>query len=159
MVYLIARALRKHTMRANCCWIGLVVGLLPLLQAKSVQEPAPLQLHSGERIFFLGDSITDAGNSNQGYVVLVRQALQQSYAGLGIEGISAGVSGNKVPDLQRRLVCDLRQAFLAYFKEHNQTGKRRGVRTTAGVHLNDAGNRFVAQTILACLGARTGAKS
>ena len=49
-------------------------------------------------------------------------------------------------------VCDLRKAFLAHLKENNPTNKRGGVLTTDGVHLNAAGNRFVAEQVLKMFG-------
>jgi lysophospholipase L1-like esterase len=41
-------------------------------------------------------------------------------------------------------LCDLRKAFLSYLKENNPENKERGVLTSDGVHLNAAGNQFVA---------------
>ncbi len=41
-------------------------------------------------------------------------------------------------------LCDLRVAFLDHLTTHNPDNKDRGILTTDGVHLNDAGNRFVA---------------
>lgn len=41
-------------------------------------------------------------------------------------------------------LCDLRKAFLAHLKKHNPENKRRGILTGDGVHLNKAGNAFVA---------------
>jgi lysophospholipase L1-like esterase len=205
-----------------------------------------IALKKGERIVFLGDSITQAGAGAHGYVTLIRQELEKKHADLGIEVIGAGISGNKVPDLQRRLerdvlkrkptlvviyigindvwhgerdpkrgtsrhqyeeglkdvigriqaaggrvllctpsvigektdgsnhndkklddyseisrkvakelkvpVCDLRKAFLDHLKEHNKDNKEKGILTSDRVHLNAEGNKFVARTILACLG-------
>ncbi len=45
-------------------------------------------------------------------------------------------------------VCDLRTLFENYEQEHNTTDVDRGVLTIDGVHLNDAGNKLVAETIL-----------
>lgn len=221
------------------------------LLALAVSFPAvvaadPLPLHKGERIVFLGDSITQAGAGPKGYVSLIRNALKEKHPDLGIEIIGAGISGNKVPDLQRRLerdvlkknptlvfiyigindvwhgeknpkngtapdvfeagleevigkctragarvvlctptvigelpgggnkldsklddyadisrkvarelrlpLCDLRQAFVDYLQEHNPQKKASGILTTDRVHLNEAGNRLVAETILKTLG-------
>jgi len=61
----------------------------------------------GERIVFLGDSITEAGNQPGGYVSLVRDELATRFPTLGIEVIGAGISGNKVPDLEARLDRDV----------------------------------------------------
>jgi lysophospholipase L1-like esterase len=212
-------------------------------------EPA---LHKGDRIVFLGDSITQAGAGPRGYVSLIRNILKEKHPDLGIEVIGAGISGNKVPDLQKRLekdvlarkptlvvvyigindvwhgekdpargtpkdkyeaglkdvigriqaaggkvllctpsvigektdgsntldarldeyadisravakemkvpVCDLRKAFLAYLKEKNTDNKEKGILTSDRVHLNDAGNKFVAETILKSLGEDAGSK-
>jgi lysophospholipase L1-like esterase len=67
---------------------------------------APL-LQQGERIVFLGDSITEAGNKDKGYVALIRNAYKEHHPGLNVQIIGAGVSGNKVPDLQKRLIKDV----------------------------------------------------
>jgi lysophospholipase L1-like esterase len=185
-------------------------------------------------------------------VVQIRKTLQEKHADLGIQVLGAGISGNKVPDLQRRLdrdviakkptlvviyigindvwhgekdpargtsperykagltdvigriqsagarvllctpsvigektdgtnlndgkldaysqisrdvaremrvpVCDLRKAFLDYLKEHNSENKEKGILTSDRVHLNEAGNAFVARTILRCLGGTSGDK-
>ena len=203
--------------------------------------PAKITLKKGDKIIFLGDSITQAGVGPKGYVTLVGKALEEKHKDLGVEVVGAGISGNKVPDLQGRLerdvlkkkptivviyigindvwhkrgtskekfeeglkdvigriqkegaqvllctpsvigektgggnekdkmldeysdvsrsvakalkvpVCDLRKAFTRYLKENNPTNKERGVLTGDGVHLNDAGNKFVAETVLECLG-------
>jgi lysophospholipase L1-like esterase len=205
-------------------------------------------LRKGERILFLGDSITEQGVKPNGYVSLVREELNARHPDLGIEIIGAGISGNKVTDLEKRLVkdvidrkptivviyigindvwhwtlpnlkgttkeefervlreivarvhysgaeillctpsvigeipdstlgqnpileeycaisrkiakdqgirlCDLRKAFLAYLTEHNKEKSEKNILTTDGVHLNNAGNRFVADEMLRFLGGR-----
>jgi lysophospholipase L1-like esterase len=207
--------------------------------------PEKLKLQKGERIVFLGDSITQAGAGPTGFVTLIRQELASKHPELMIEVIGAGISGNKVPDLQKRLqrdvldkkptlvvvyigindvwhgendpargtpkdkfeaglkevtdrikesgarvllctpsvigekadgtnkldpqldeysaitrkvakdenvpLCDLRKAFLEHLKANNPGNKERGVLTSDRVHLNDAGNRFVAETMRKCL--------
>lgn len=235
------------TSRRTLLLSGIAALLLPALGAGA--EPAQAKtvpLHKGERIVFLGDSITQAGVGPRGYVTLIRKALADIHPDLRIEVIGAGISGNKVPDLQRRLqrdvldrkptlvvvyigindvwhgaanpakgtskekyeeglkdvidrmtaagarvilctpsvigekadgsngldgrldeyaaisrrvakekklpLCDLRKAFLARLKKDNPDNKAKGVLTTDGVHLNDAGNRFVAAAVLAMLG-------
>ena len=64
-------------------------------------------LRTGERIAFLGDSITQAGVRKNGYVTLSKKAIEQNKAALGVAIIPAGISGHKVPDLQRRLDRDV----------------------------------------------------
>jgi lysophospholipase L1-like esterase len=206
-------------------------------------EESLAALKKGDRIVFLGDSITQGGDGHdKGFVRLIRKTLAEKHPDMGIEVIGAGISGNKVPDLQRRLdrdviskkptlvviyigindvwhgeknpargtlpeafeaglkdvvhqcqeagaqvvlctpsvigekadgsnnldqrldqyagisrgiatemklpLCDLRAAFINYLKEHNQDNKPKGVLTGDGVHLNDAGNQLVADTML-----------
>ncbi|MCC7465891.1 MAG: G-D-S-L family lipolytic protein [Saprospiraceae bacterium] len=45
-------------------------------------------------------------------------------------------------------VCDLRQAFMAYESLYNRTEKTSGILTTDGVHLNDNGNKLVAEILM-----------
>ncbi len=224
--------------------LALLVMLLPVSRAAADEQP--LRLKKGERIVFLGDSITQAGAGPKGYVTLIRTALTEKHKDLGIEVIGAGISGNKVPDLQKRLdkdvisrkptlvviyigindvwhgekdpargtpkdrfeaglkeiigkceaagarvllctpsvigekqdgsnnldvkldeyadisrkvakeakipLCDLRKAFLDHLRKNNPDNRERGILTSDRVHLNDAGNRFVAQVMLKCLG-------
>ena len=63
-------------------------------------------LAKGSRIVFLGDSITEAGAGPGGYVDLVKKKLE-AMPDLGIEVIGAGISGNRVPDLEARLDRDV----------------------------------------------------
>lgn len=69
----------------------------------SAQEP----LQKGERIVFLGDSITAAGAREGGYITLASQAINGVHPKLNIELIGAGIPGHKVPDCQRRLEKDV----------------------------------------------------
>jgi lysophospholipase L1-like esterase len=71
------------------------------------QEDSGPPLKKGERIVFLGDSITQAGVGPKGYVTLIKDRLKEKHADLGITVIGAGISGNKVPDLQKRLQRDV----------------------------------------------------
>lgn len=54
-------------------------------------------------------------------------------------------AADKVP------VIDLRKAFLEYNVQHNKENKDRDVLTSDGVHLNPAGNRFVAEKMFEAL--------
>jgi lysophospholipase L1-like esterase len=213
--------------------------------AAADNEAKSPSLKKGERIVFLGDSITQAGAGPKGYVTLIKKALDDKHKDLEITVIGAGISGNKVPDLQRRLqrdvidkkpslvviyigindvwhgekdptkgtskenfeaglkeiidkittagarvilctpsvigektdgsnnldarldeyadisrrvakekkmpLCDLRKEFLKRLKKDNPDNKPQGVLTGDGVHLNDAGNRFVADVMLETL--------
>ena len=62
---------------------------------------------AGERIVFLGDSITQAGAGPKGYVSLCRESIKASHPDADLEIIGAGISGNRVPDLQARLERDV----------------------------------------------------
>lgn len=74
--------------------------------APADEKTAP-PLKKGETIVFLGDSITQGGVSPKGYVTLIKKSLAEKHKDLGITVIGAGISGNKVPDLQRRLDRDV----------------------------------------------------
>ena len=96
-------------------------------------------LKKNERIVFLGDSITQGGARPGGYVDLIKKKLASDHSELGATIIGAGISGNKVPDLQRRLERDvLKKTYIGlYFtststtcgngtKQGNQEGCIRG---------------------------------
>lgn len=57
------------------------------------------------RIIFFGDSITELGVKPNGYVAILRDSLNS--LGSKFEVIGAGISGNRVTDLQRRLEKDV----------------------------------------------------
>jgi lysophospholipase L1-like esterase len=57
------------------------------------------------RIIFFGDSITELGVKPNGYVSIVSDSLRS--AGIDAEVIGAGISGNKVTDLQARMNTDV----------------------------------------------------
>jgi lysophospholipase L1-like esterase len=223
--------------------IVLAVGL-NLLETATAAEPVGIgvltakdsPLSNGEVIAFFGDSITQGGARPGGYCRLIGEAIEKQRPDLGVTIVYAGISGHKVPDLQRRLdrdvlgkkptivfiyigindvwhsvggrgtskddfdsglrdlikkitatdakivlctpstigekndgsnsldsmleeysaisrkvatdtgvtMCDLRKAFLDYLKKQNPDNKERGILTGDGVHLNAAGNKFVA---------------
>ncbi len=60
-------------------------------------------LKGGQKIVFLGDSITQAAVSPGGYIQILDAAISDERATL----IGAGISGHKVPDLQKRLETDV----------------------------------------------------
>jgi len=222
--------------------IAIASVLLPVAARAADKD---LSLKKGEKIIFLGDSITQAGVRPTGYVTLIKKELAEKHKDLGIEVIGAGISGNKVPDLQKRLekdvlskkptlvviyigindvwhgekdpargtpqekfeaglkdiigkiqeggarvvlctptvigekksgtnpldaqldayadvsrkvaketgsqLCDLRMAFLNHLAKNNAEDREKGVLTGDRVHLNDAGNKLVAETILAVI--------
>lgn len=216
--------------------------LAATLMLNSISTVSAETLKKGDRVIFLGDSITQAGAGPQGYVTLVRNVINEKME--GVEVIGAGISGNKVPDLERRLekdvlsrkptvvviyigindvwhstsnrgtprdrfesglkdiigkindvgarviLCtpsvigektdgsnsldvmleefsatsrkvavetksqlfDLRARFLKHLRVHNSKQSERGILTSDTVHLNQAGNEFVAGCMLEALG-------
>ena len=56
-------------------------------------------------------------------------------------------------------LCDLRKAFQEHLAKNNPEDKEKGVLTTDRVHLNDAGNKLVADTILATIDRMTAFES
>jgi hypothetical protein len=58
----------------------------------------------------------------------------------------------KVANETSTTLLDLHAAFIGYLKEYNVAQQDKGVLTTDGVHLNDAGNRFVAVRMLEAAG-------
>ena len=64
-------------------------------------------LKKGDRIVFLGDSITQAGAGKGGYITLIKDGLNEKYKDLEVDIVGAGISGNKVPDLQARVDKDV----------------------------------------------------
>ena len=59
----------------------------------------------GPKIVFFGDSITELGVKPRGYVTLIQNHFRS--AGSDVQIIGAGVSGNRVPDLLRRVDRDI----------------------------------------------------
>jgi len=64
-------------------------------------------LSKNDRIVFFGDSITELAVKPNGYISLIRQALDQNKKTKNVEAIGAGISGHKVPDLLARLHRDV----------------------------------------------------
>jgi lysophospholipase L1-like esterase len=60
-----------------------------------------------QRVVFFGDSITQAAIKPGGYIDVLNKELSKSGKGEQYELIGAGISGNKVPDLQSRLDKDV----------------------------------------------------
>lgn len=214
-----------------------------LMEDFGIDPGAAMNLPSGSRIVFFGDSITAGGVKEGGYVTLVEDALATLYPERNIEVLGTGVVGDQVPDLARRLrkdvlakkpthvvvyvgvndvaslgpsraalnagaeeyaegltalvdsitasgadvmlctpgvigedvdqgtltnyglelyaskvrelatlrqtgLCDLRSEFTRYLAENKRLSKRSGALTVDGLHLNGAGNRLVARTVL-----------
>lgn len=86
---------------------NLILTTLCVISAAAHAETAATPLKKDDRIVFLGDSITAGGVKPGGYVTLIKDSIAAAHPDLGIEVIGAGVSGNKVPNLQARLEKDV----------------------------------------------------
>jgi lysophospholipase L1-like esterase len=62
----------------------------------------------------------------------------------------AGIT-RKVAEETGAPLCDLRKAFRDYLAADNPDDKEKGVLTTDRVHLSDAGNKLVADAVLATI--------
>lgn len=86
----------------NNLFFKLLICSVILISTVAFVKPAKTK-----RVVFLGDSITQAGAGVGGYISLMRDALNGAGQGSAFELIGAGISGNKVPDLQKRLANDV----------------------------------------------------
>lgn len=78
--------------------VGAIVAAVPAL--------AEIQVKSGEKIAFLGDSITQQGwQRNDGYVKLVMAGLEAN--GIKAEAAPAGIGGHKSNQMLQRLEADV----------------------------------------------------
>jgi poly(3-hydroxybutyrate) depolymerase len=68
---------------------------------------ATVALKNGDRIVFFGDSITEAGAQENGYIRVMEADLEKRRPELEVELIGAGISSHRVPDLQKRLDRDV----------------------------------------------------
>ncbi|MEZ6126957.1 MAG: SGNH/GDSL hydrolase family protein [Planctomycetaceae bacterium] len=82
------------------------------LNTSCVSAAVGVTLEKGDIILFQGDSITDAGREKKapvanaglgkGYPGFVAESLRQDHPDLDLQIHNRGISGNKVPDLNRR---------------------------------------------------------
>lgn len=84
--------------------LSLIIALMTNLSSAA---DGVVPLKSGDRVVFLGDSITQQGARPGGYVEVFKQQIADQLKGKNIEVINAGIGGHKVPDLQKRLERDV----------------------------------------------------
>jgi lysophospholipase L1-like esterase len=101
---IITRHFSVRPVAAAIITMAAMIGMTSAIRADDTEVRPPAK---GERIVFLGDSITQAGDKGRGYVVLVREAIAEAMPDAGVEVIGAGISGHKVPDLEKRLDRDV----------------------------------------------------
>jgi lysophospholipase L1-like esterase len=82
--------------------ILLLIPVLTFIVSTGTQR---ITMSGSDRIVLFGDSITEQGEQPNGYVALLRDTLLKEYPGISVVG--AGISGNKVPQLQERLDRDV----------------------------------------------------
>lgn len=85
----------------------MMMATMAVAMATGCSRLAGPELKAGERIVFLGDSITRGGVQPKGYVTLTRAAIENERPGEDIKVFGAGIGGNRVPDLQKRLDSDV----------------------------------------------------
>jgi lysophospholipase L1-like esterase len=78
-----------------------LLALSLLVAAAAVSHGEGLLVKKGEKIAFLGDSITQAGARKNGYITLVMDALNKE--GLELSHVPAGISGNRSKDMLARI--------------------------------------------------------
>ncbi len=99
--------LKKTTLLFLILIFTLILILILLRGVNTIKAYPEFRKSPTTRIVFFGDSITAAGVRPGGYVTSIKDALKQQYPNHSIEVIGAGVSGNKVSDLQTRLEKDV----------------------------------------------------
>ena len=83
------------------------VGLVAVLLAGPAFADKPVAVKKGDRIVFLGDSITQGGGGAKGYITVIKKHLEEHHKDLAVESFNAGISGNKVPNLQAPVEKDV----------------------------------------------------
>jgi lysophospholipase L1-like esterase len=79
--------------------------LFPFIFALFSCSTGKFMLKDNDRIVFFGDSITQLGVDPNGYITIMKDSLAKSNP--SVQLIGAGISGNKVPDLQARIDRDV----------------------------------------------------
>ncbi len=92
------------------------MGAVSVLNSNSLDAAETPTLERGDVVLFQGDSITDAGRNRKspvaneglgrGYAKMIGEGLRTDHADLDLQVHNRGISGNKVPDLDRRWQAD-----------------------------------------------------
>ncbi len=82
-----------------------VGGVLLMAMSNGLAEERDFMLKDGDTIAFLGDSITEAGTGQEGYITLFKLACGVN--GYEVKAINAGISGHKSNDMLARLQRDV----------------------------------------------------
>jgi len=144
-------------------------------RAQGEKTPAKLTLKKGDTILFQGDSITDAGRDKKnqkkpndqstlgrGYPLYIGSDLLGSHPELDLQIYNRGISGHKVPQLQKRWkkdTIDLQPAVLSILigvndMWHKMNGKYDGTvetyRTGYDALIKDTLKKLPNTTIVIC---------
>ncbi|MFT5092788.1 MAG: SGNH/GDSL hydrolase family protein [Planctomycetales bacterium] len=119
---------RRQLLQTSAIAAGAAAALGSTSSLAFAAEPK-VTLKKDDVVLFQGDSITDAGRNRnsegsannpsglgKGYPVLIAGGLLQAHAKLGLKVFNRGISGHKVPDLQKRWqkdTLDLKPAVLS----------------------------------------------
>jgi len=85
--------------------LAAVLGLMWAFGSGAISRAEGLLVREGEKIAFLGDSITQGGNRKDGYITFVMKGLNDQ--GLKVTKVPAGISGNKSTNMLARLERDV----------------------------------------------------
>ena len=85
--------------------------LLPVLVCAVLVTHCSLPGNDGgtrqETIVFLGDSITEAGTGESGFITLLAPSVESKFPKRRFNWINAGIAGHRVPDCLKRLEKDV----------------------------------------------------
>lgn len=103
---------------------------------------------------FYGALITLFQKNNIRVVLCTPTVIGEKLNGANPQDADLNAYGDVVRSLAKEKNCelvDLRQRFLHYLNQHNTENKEAGILTTDRVHLNDAGNKLVAEALLSVI--------
>ncbi|MGJ8698249.1 MAG: SGNH/GDSL hydrolase family protein [Verrucomicrobiaceae bacterium] len=119
---------RRQLFRRSALLAG-AAATLPSTSSANHHQNHSVKLKKGDLILFQGDSITDAGRNKRkqsdanspealgnGYPLFTASGILGSHPSLGLRVLNRGISGHKVPDLQKRWqkdTIDLQPAVLS----------------------------------------------
>ena len=89
----------------NACRLTLTAALLTGALGSTAVRAEELPVKNGQKIAFMGDSITEAGAGPEGYVTLVIRGLEAN--GVKAAALPAGISGHKSDQMLERLERDV----------------------------------------------------
>src|ERR1051325_3449763 len=83
----ISHSWRRIMIRLAALFVSVLSVAVAAPVTKVFADPTPIVLKKGDRIVFLGDSITAGGNAGKGYIQVIRNHLADKKKDLAIECI------------------------------------------------------------------------